>query len=145
MSMLAWRWYGLTQPLAHLLLVVLLKKTPYSAKSHYTNTCLITAKSNSSLLFSYILLSFLSSLSPNKTQGPTSAHSLTACWQIQQPSYLCQAAISLISAGWGQRRTPPVCSAGWEVKLTVGCVDLISSAPPPRQLCVRLFVCMMKL
>lgn len=90
--------------------------------------------------------------SSNKTQGPKSAHSVTACWQIQPPSYLCQAAISLISAGRGQRRTPPVCSARCEVKLSVWCADLISSAPPScithpgRTVCVsvraRLFVCM---
>lgn len=57
-----------------------------------------------------------------------SARSVTACWHAQQPSYLCQAAISLFSTGRGQRGTPPVCSAGWEVKLPVGCFDLIASA-----------------
>lgn len=55
-----------------------------------------------------------------------SAHSVTVRRQIQPPSYLCQAAISLISP----EKSASCVFTRCEVKLTVLCVGLISSALP---------------
>lgn len=65
-----------------------------------------------------------------RDSGPGEAarvDSLCDCtrWRIQQHSEVCQAATSLTFRR--QRRSPPVCSAVWEVKPAAGCVDLISS------------------
>lgn len=68
---------------------------------------------------------FLWFWTPDQERPPEWTHCATACWDVQQLSQLCQAALLLIYRR--QRRSPPVCSAGWEVKPTAGCVDLISS------------------